>query len=139
MFMKETIEAVLRIAYREMTEGSKIIGPSHLLRKLGIPKSTAQKILLKVAELGYGTYIPRKGFLLNEKGVVEAERMLRKHRLLECLMEEVGVKEEKICSEAMKIDIFVGDEFVAALEKKYGKREYCPCGNKIPPSQRPQR
>jgi DtxR family Mn-dependent transcriptional regulator len=133
MFKKETLGIVLRVVYMEMIEGNKVVGPSQLLKKLGIPKSTAQKILLKVAELGYGTYISGKGFIMNEKGIIEAERILRKHRLLECLMEEVGVREEKICSEARKIDLFAGDELIAALERRYGRREYCPCGNRIPP------
>uniref|UniRef100_A0A7J2TI99 Metal-dependent transcriptional regulator n=1 Tax=Archaeoglobus fulgidus TaxID=2234 RepID=A0A7J2TI99_ARCFL len=123
---------IIKTLFIAWEKGEYVVGPSDLAKNLKIPKSTAQKILVKISELGYGTYIEKKGLILNEKGLKEGRRIMRRHRLLECMLEDLGVKKEFVCSEASKIDLEIGEELEKFIEEKYGKRVICPCGKPIP-------
>lgn len=123
-------KALLRTVYTAMENEILVIGPSFIARSLHISKSTAQKLLFELSEIGYGIYVPRKGLVLNDAGKKEAIKAMRNHRLIECMLDEVGVKD--VCDEAERIEIVAGEELIKALEKKYGNRERCPCGKRIP-------
>ncbi|MEG9194640.1 MAG: metal-dependent transcriptional regulator [Candidatus Methanoglobus sp.] len=125
-------EFIIRTLFKAHESGNYVIGPSYLAEELEIPKSTAQKILLRLSELGYGFYIEKKGFILSEHGLREGKKILRKHRLLECLLEDLGLDKSEICEEASKIDLALGDGLERLIEERYGKRERCPCGKPIP-------
>ncbi|RLI72227.1 metal-dependent transcriptional regulator [Archaeoglobales archaeon] len=124
--MKES--TYLRVIYKAYKKGLSVVGPSYVANKLGISKVTAYEALLKLAELDYGTYIPKKGFMLNNKGVRVGREVTRKHRLIECFLAELDMTSENACKEATRIECFVSDLLIKALEKKYGDREFCPCG-----------
>ncbi|MCX7999587.1 MAG: metal-dependent transcriptional regulator [Leptospiraceae bacterium] len=125
-------EFIIRTLFNAWEEGNYVIGPSYLAQKLEIPKSTAQKVLLDLSKLGYGVYVEKKGFILTELGLREGRRIIRKHRLLECLLEDIGLNKAEICEEASKIDLALGKGLETLIEEKYGKRERCPCGKQIP-------
>ncbi|MEM0350732.1 MAG: metal-dependent transcriptional regulator [Archaeoglobaceae archaeon] len=105
---------IIKTLFIAWENGQYVVGPSDLAKKLGISKSTAQKILLKISKLGYGIYVERKGLILTEKGINEGKKLMRRHRLVECLLEDLGEELEKF------------------IERKYGKRGICPCGKPIP-------
>ncbi|MCS7119495.1 MAG: metal-dependent transcriptional regulator [Archaeoglobaceae archaeon] len=123
---------IIKTLFIAWENGNYVVGPSDLSKKLDIPKSTAYKILIKMSKLGYGVYLERKGFLLTDKGLKEGKKLIRRHRLLECLLEDLGVRKELICIEASKIDLDIGEEFEKFIEKKYGQKVTCPCGKPIP-------
>lgn len=123
-------EVVLRTVYTALEKGLAVIGPTQVAEELGVSKSTAQKMLNELSEAGYGVYVPKKGLVLNERGKMEAKAAMRMHRLIECLLAELGV--EDFCREAEKIGMVAGSSFVDALEAKYGDRKLCPCGKTIP-------
>ncbi len=123
-------EVLLRTIYAAVENGEIVVGPSYIASSLGISKSTAQKMLKELSECGLGNYVSKKGLVLNDVGMREAERAMRRHRLIECMLEDMGV--ENVCSEAGRIEMVAGEELFRALEKKYGNRKTCPCGNRIP-------
>ncbi len=123
---------IIRTLFVAWEKGEIVVGPSELAKKLEIPKSTAQKMLIKMSQLGYGIYIEKKGFVLTEKGLKEGKRLVRRHRLIECLLEDIGIEKEFVCKEASKIDVEIGEEFEKVIERKYGNRVTCPCGKPIP-------
>ncbi len=123
-------DVLLRTVYSAIENGVLVVGPSFVAKSLNISKSTAQKMLVELSELGYGVYVPKKGLILNDAGRREAVKAVRNHRLIECMLEDIGV--EKVCSEAEKIEMVAGEELMKALEVKYGNRKRCPCGKRIP-------
>ncbi len=123
-------EVVFRAVYSALEKGLAVIGPTQVAEELGISKSTAHKLLNELSEAGYGVYVPKKGLVLNEKGEMKAKEAIRMHRLIECLLAELGV--EDFCREAEKIGMVAGSSFVEALEARYGDRKVCPCGKRIP-------
>ena len=124
------LRTVLRTIYAAIENGEVVVGPSYIAHSLGVSKSTAQKILKGISECGLGSYVAKKGLVLNETGMREAEKAMRRHRLIECMLEEMGVRD--VCSEAGRIEKVAGEELMMALERKYGNRKTCPCGNRIP-------
>ncbi len=125
-------EFIIRTLFKAHESGNYVIGPSYLAEELEIPKSTAQKILFRLSEQGYGFYVEKKGFIFSELGLKEGKRILRRHRLLECLLEDLGMDKSEICEEASKIDFALGVGLERIIEERYGKRERCPCGKPIP-------
>ena len=87
---------------------------------------------MRLSELRYGFYIKKKGFLLSEHGLREGKRILRKHRLLECLLEDLGMDKSEIRGEVSKIDFALGTGLERIIEERYGNRERCPCRKPIP-------
>lgn len=118
--------------YRAYENGMPVVGPTYISKVLGIKKSTAHHMLKNLAEMGYGKYIDRKGFFINSKGIEEGEKIIKKHRLIECFLAETFLLDkEKACMEAGKIDEYFGEELIKFIEEKF-KYENCPCGNRIP-------
>jgi len=121
---------LLRLVYEAFSKGSKIVGPSYIASNLNCSKSTAQKMLIKLSKEGLGEYIPKKGFMLNEEGIRIAKEATRRHRLIECMLEDFGVS--NFCQEAERIEGAIGEEFMKRIEQKYKNRVVCPCGKSIP-------
>jgi len=118
--------------YRAYEEGIPLVGPTHISKALNISKSTAQHMLKNLASMGYGTYMERKGFILNEKGKEVAKKMIRKHRIMESFFAaNFSMSAYRACEEAEKIDAFIGDEVVEMIEKRFNYT-VCPCGKEIP-------
>ena len=89
--------------YRAHENGMPVVGPTYLARAIGVSKSTAHHMLKNMERMGYGRYIERKGFVLNERGMEEARKIMRKHRLLESFLATIfSLSPEKACMEAGK-------------------------------------
>lgn len=120
---------IMRKVY-EIWNEDQIVAPSKFAKRIGVSKSTAQKILLSISKKGFGKYVERKGLILNEEGIKNAKRALKTHRLLECLLNDIGV--ENVCFEAEMIEDNVGEGLIKVLEEKYKDKKLCPCGKYIP-------
>ena len=127
------MQNILKEIYREYEEGKIIVGPTDISKKIGVAKSTAYHSLKELARKGYGEYIERKGFIINEKGLKIARLLMRRHRLLECFIyNTLSLSAEEACREAERIDAIVGEKFMEEVEKRYGGYKKCPCGKDIP-------
>lgn len=118
--------------YRAYEKGLPIVGPTYISKALNVSKSSACQALKNLAKKGYGKYIERKGFVLNSRGIEEAKKIIKKHRLLECFLAEIfSLDATQACIEASKIDVFASEKLIELIEEKFNY-SYCPCGNKIP-------
>jgi len=123
----------LKEIYRAYEKGIPVVGPTYIGKVIGVNKATAYQALQKLASMDYGIYLKNKGFVLNDKGKKDAKILMRKHRLLECMIVETfGLSPCEACKEASNIDALMGEKLSVALEKKYDGRRICPCGNEIP-------
>ena len=98
------------------------------------PPSVTQMVQ-KLAEEGLVEYEPYKGTILTGKGTALAQKVVRKHRLLErFLFEHLGIDKEKIHEEACKMEHSISDEVAAALCEKMDSPVTSPDDSKpIPP------
>ena len=101
----------LKEIYRAYEKGIPIVGPTYMGKTIGVNKATAYQALQKLASTGYGMYLKNKGFVLNENGKKYAKILMRKHRLLECLIVETfGLSPCEACREASNIDALLGEK-----------------------------
>ncbi len=127
----------LKEAYRAYEKGIPVVGPTYIGKTIGVNKTTAYQALQKLVKRNYGIYLKNKGFVIGEQGRKIAKKLMRRHRLIECLIVDTfGLSPCEACREAGNIDAFVGEKMSAALEKKYDGRRLCPCGNEIPEVER---
>ncbi len=92
-------------------------------------------MIKKLADDGLVEYEPYKGVVLTGRGMAVAQRVVRKHRLLERFLHDyLGIGREKIHDEACRMEHSLSDEAAAALCDALEKPETCPDdGNPIPP------
>jgi len=72
------------------------------------------------------------GYELTEQGRVEADRVLRAHRLWEAYLERIGTPKDQLHTTAHQLEHIRGGGAVDYLDEKLGKPETDPHGRQIP-------
>jgi len=77
-------------------------------------------------------YIRYYGVRLTEKGMIEAQKLLRKHRILEFLFTDfLSYDLKKACEEASRIDFYCSEVLINSICRTYGHPDTCPCDKRI--------
>jgi DtxR family Mn-dependent transcriptional regulator len=132
--MSESIEEYLEAiyAYNEQCELAK---NQDLSERLRISPPSVTQMIKKLADEGLVTYEPYKGVILTGKGTAEAQKIVRKHRLLErFLHDSLGLQNEKVHLEACRMEHGLGDEAAAALCDTLKNPGTCPDDGKPIPA-----
>ena len=126
----EYLEAIFK--YNEKGEAART---TELAEKLKIAPPSVTEMIKKLAGEGLIEYEPYKGAILTGKGTALAQKIVRKHRLLERFLQDfLGLKREKVHDEACKLEHDLSDEASAALCKALNMPKTCPDdGKPIPP------
>lgn len=123
----------LKFIYRKQHEEFGRVRTTVMAGSVGVRPATVTEMLQKLAEKGLLKYIRYHGVELTEKGLLEARRLLRKHRLLEILLVNfVGHNVQEACQEASRFDYYTSRNLIDKICKAYGHPRTCPCGNPIP-------
>ena len=121
----------LKLIYRKQHEESSKVGTNLIAKTVRVQPATVTEMLQKLAEKGLLRYKRYYGVELTEEGIVEAKKLLRKHRLLETLFVNALCYEiQKACEEASKLDHYASEDLVNTICQNYGHPDTCPC-NKI--------
>ena len=121
----------LKLIYRKQCEESSRVRTTLIARSAGVRPATVTEMLQKLAEKGLLKYIRYHGVRLTEKGIAEARKLLRKHRLLEVLfVRSLNYDAKSACEEASKLDYYASKDLVTTICRTYGHPETCPC-NKV--------
>jgi len=113
----ESVEEYLEAIY-DFNEKGKLAKTTELAKKLDISPPSVTEMIKKLAQEGFVEYHPYKGTVLTGKGMAYAQRIIRKHRLLErFLYDFLGLSRGKIHDEACKMEHSLSDEAAAALCK----------------------
>jgi DtxR family Mn-dependent transcriptional regulator len=132
--MSESVEEYLEAIYK-YNERGELAKNQDLSELLAISPPSVTQMIQKLANEGLVTYEPYKGVLLTGKGTAEAQRIVRKHRLLERFLHDtLGMKNEKVHLEACKMEHSLSDEAAAALCDTLKKPETCPDDGKPIPA-----
>lgn len=128
--LEEYLEAIY--SYNERGEPAK---NSDLAKRLKVAPPSVTQMVQKLAEEGLVEYTPYKGTILTGRGTAQAQRVVRKHRLLERFLHDVlGISLHKVHDEACRMEHGLSDEAAAALCKVMDAPEVCPDdGMAIPP------
>jgi len=122
----------LKFLYRRQHEESRRVGTSALAEAFGVKPATVTEMLQKLSRKGLLGYTHYRGVSLTEKGVYEAQRLLRKHRILEVLFVRLlGYSPEEACEEATELDHHVSERLANAICHACDHPGVCPCNKPI--------
>ena len=130
--ISENIEEYLEVLYRNGSNGEQV-STTTLSKDLGIAPGSVTQMLKKLENLGYINYTPYKGATLTDEGMKIAQKITRKHRILEkFILDVLKVKEENVHEQACEMEHTLSDEAERALCTMLHHPDLCPDNNIIP-------
>ena len=130
--ISENIEEYLEVLYRNGSNKEQV-STTTLSNELGIAPGSVTQMLKKLEKLGYINYTPYRGAALTDEGMKIAQKITRKHRILEkFLLEVLKVKEENVHAQACEMEHTLSDEAERALCGMLQHPDLCPDENIIP-------
>ena len=130
--ISENIEEYLEVLYRNGSNKEQV-STTQLSKELGIAPGSVTQMLKKLEKLGYINYTPYKGATLTDEGMKIAQKITRKHRILEKFLTDVlKVKEENVHEQACEMEHTLSDEAERALCAMLKNPDLCPDNNVIP-------
>ena len=130
--ISENIEEYLEVLYRNGSNGEQV-STTKLSKDLCIAPGSVTQMLKKLENLGYIVYTPYKGATLTDSGMKIAQKMTRKHRILEKFLTDVlKIKEENVHEQACEMEHTLSDEAERALCTMLHNPDLCPDENIIP-------
>jgi DtxR family Mn-dependent transcriptional regulator len=129
-----SVEDYLKAIYILSRNGISV-STTEIAKQFNIAPASVTEMLKKLAEKGYVRYSPYRGAQLTRKGFRVAEKVTRKHRLLERFLHDVlRIREDKVHSEACKMEHALSDEAEESLCRFLKHPDRCPDDNKIIPA-----
>lgn len=130
----EATEEYLEAVYRLEHEGPGVT-TSALASELGVSPASVSGMLKKLANEGYLEHRARGDAKLTRRGLEIAVRVMRRHRLAECLLTEIlGMPWDEVHNEACRLEHAISGRVERRLVEILGDPKVCPHGHPIPPA-----
>jgi DtxR family Mn-dependent transcriptional regulator len=131
---RKSVEDYLKTVYILSRNGSSA-NTSEISRTMKIAPASVTEMLKKLAEKGYVKYSPYHGTTLTDDGRRIAEKVTRKHRLLERFLHDVlKIDNVKVHSQACEMEHSLSDDAEESLCRFLKHPDQCPDdGKEIPP------
>ncbi|OQD58820.1 transcriptional regulator [Methanobrevibacter arboriphilus JCM 13429 = DSM 1125] len=131
--LSENIEEYLEVLYK-YGDKETYVSTTKISKMLEIAPGSVTQMLKKLEDLGYINYIPYKGANLSDKGFKVAQKITRKHRILEKFLTDVlNVKPENVHIQACDMEHSLSDEAERAMCHILEHPDFCPDEKPIPP------
>lgn len=132
---RQTIEEYLEtIKTLEEMEGSPV-KTSSLARVLAVSAASVSEMLQRLSEKEMVKYTPYSGVSLTEKGLQQALKLTRRHRLWEVFLNRhLGIGWEEVYDEACNLEHNTSDLVAEKLAQFMDNPAVCPHGSPIPDS-----
>jgi DtxR family Mn-dependent transcriptional regulator len=99
-----------------LAKNGDIVNTTQISQKLDVAPASVTEMLKKLSEEGYVKYSPYHGSALTEKGLIEAKKITRKHRLLETFLSDVlHIGKDKVHTQACQMEHALSDEAEESL------------------------
>ncbi|OGN98997.1 MAG: DtxR family iron (metal) dependent repressor [Chloroflexi bacterium RBG_13_51_18] len=132
--MSNSTEEYLEALYSLRRE-TEPVSTSALSKRLNIAPASVTEMMHKLAEKGYVKYSPYHGVTLTSKGYRSAEKMTRKHRLLERFLHDVlKIGNDKVHKEACEMEHALSDETARAMCQALESPDSCPDDGQLIPA-----
>lgn len=130
----KSTEDYLKVMYALSRDGD-LVSNTEISHKLAVAPASVTEMLKKLAQDGYINYSPYHGSTLTEKGLWEAQKITRKHRLLETfLFNKLKIGKDKVHEEACEMEHALSDEAEESLCRLLNHPDKCPDDGKIIPA-----
>lgn len=131
--LSENIEEYLEVLYKYGNKKDHV-STTKISKMLGIGPGSVTQMLKKLEDLGYINYMPYQGANLSDKGFKMAQKITRKHRILEKFLTDVlKVKPENVHIQACDMEHSLSDEAERAMCHILEHPDICPDYKLIPP------
>ena len=118
-----------------LSKNGDLVSNTEISHQLNVAPASVTEMLKKLSEDGYVKYSPYHGSTLTEKGLQEAQKVTRKHRLLERFLSDVlHIGKDKVHVEACKMEHALSDEAEESLCRFLKHPDTCPDDGKIIPA-----
>jgi len=132
--MSESIEEYLEAIY-SFNERGELAKNQELAKRLKVSPPSVSEMIKKLSDDALIIYEPYKGVVLTGKGMARAQKVVRKHRLLErFLHDNLGLRMEKVHDEACLMEHGLSDEAADALCAFLNSPKTCPDDSKPIPA-----
>ncbi|HVK08224.1 MAG TPA: metal-dependent transcriptional regulator [Gemmataceae bacterium] len=113
----------------------RVVSPNEIAGALEVRAPSVTGMLKRLAKDGYVSYEPGDGARLNDRGLGEARRVIRRHRLVELFLTRVlGLDWSEVDAEAEALEHAISPRLEAALAAHLGEPLEDPHGHPIPSS-----
>jgi DtxR family Mn-dependent transcriptional regulator len=128
----DTIEMYLKSIYECVEAGIPPLR-ARIVEKLDHSGPTVSETVARMERDGLVHVLPDRQLQLTEAGLEQAERVMRRHRLVECLLTDVvKLEPEKVHDEACRWEHVVSEDVERKLVVLLGYPQACPNGKRIP-------
>lgn len=111
----------------------KIVSPMDLSIKLGVKSGSVTGMLRRLARDGWVDYKVSRGASLTPRGITEARRVIRRHRLMELFLTKVlGLDWSEVDAEAELLEHAISPRLEQAIARHLGEPLEDPHGHLIP-------
>src|SRR5918994_44459 len=115
------------------TAGSGAASTKGVADRLSVSSASVTNMFARLQVMGLALYEPYRGASLTRRGLAEALRLVRRHRLIETfLLEHLGYSWQEVHEEAEKLEHAVSDAFTERLAAFLGHPSNDPHGDLIP-------
>jgi len=122
----------LKFIYRKQVENGYRFGTKDFAGFFKVNPATATETLQKLAGKKLLKYKRYYGVEFTDKGTIVAQKLLRKHRLLEVMLVNfLKYDAEMACKEASRLDYHASQDLINCICRTYGHPETCPCNKTI--------
>jgi DtxR family transcriptional regulator, Mn-dependent transcriptional regulator len=99
-----------------LRKNGDLVSNTQISQKLDVAPASVTEMLKKLSEEGYIKYSPYHGSTLTEKGLKEAQKITRKHRLLETFLTDIlHIGKDKVHVQACAMEHALSDEAEESL------------------------
>jgi len=130
----KSVEDYVKALY-VLSKNGELTSTSEIAKHFKIAPPSVTEMLKKLAKMGYVKYSPYRGTRLTAKGFQVAERITRKHRLLERFLHDVlKIGTDKVHVQACEMEHHLSDEAEEALCRFLKHPAVCPDDGKTIPA-----
>ncbi len=118
-----------------LSKNGDLVSTTEISHKLEVAPASVTEMLKKLSEDGYIKYSPYHGSTLTEKGLKEAQKVTRKHRLLETFLSDIlHIGKEKVHTQACQMEHALSDEAEESLCRLLKHPDICSDDGKTIPA-----
>ena len=130
-----SVQDYLRALALHSSSNDDTVSTNEISRYFEIAPASVTEMLQKLAENGLVNYSPYHGTTLTPKGLREAQKITRKHRLLERFLYDVlHIRKDRVHSQACDMEHALSDEAEESMCRLLKHPDRCPDDGQIIPA-----
>ena len=131
--LSNTVEQYLKTIYQQTLRGKALVEIGMVVEAMGVAPATVTAMMHTLAAAGFIDYQPRRGVELTERGRIEGQRLLRRHRLIETFLERVlGYDLSEVHPDAEALEHAASDTYIDKIDALLNYPTVDPHGSPIP-------